>query len=159
MEALKSWGITICLAALAASIAAIIAPSGKMEKVFKFALSLFFLCCMLVPIFSLKNIKLNLNMTQESSISNNELSSTVSKQATDIAQQNIAQLVASCCRSCGAEPIAVNVKIASKSSSDIMSIESAEVLLKTSDMSKKGMIADAVKKELGITVNIKDGEK
>ena len=160
MEALKSWGITVCFAALAAGIAGIIAPSGKMEKVYKFTVSLFFLCCLLVPLFSLKNISLgSISLSQKSSVSNRELSSAVNEQAASIAQQNVARLVASCCRTCGVEPVAVNVQVATTGTSSAMSVKSAEVVLKAADMSKQNKITDAVMNKLGITVKIKEGGK
>jgi stage III sporulation protein AF len=160
MEALKSWGITICLAALAAGIAGIIAPSGKMEKVYKFAVSLFFLCCLLVPIFSLKNISLgSITLNQANSVSNRDLSSAVSEQEASIAQQNIAQLVTNCCHTCNVKPMTVNVKVSATGTSSAISVESAEVVLKASDMSKQSKITDTVKSQLGIIVKIKEGGK
>jgi hypothetical protein len=161
MDAIKSWAVTICLAALAAGIAGIIAPSGKMEKVYKFAVSLFFLCCMLVPLFSIKGIslgKISLDYTSNS-VPNREIASTVNEQAIHLAQQNVAALVKNCCLSCGAEPKSVTVKVAASGTNSAMSVESAEVTLKTADMQKKQKIADAVMNKLGITVTVKDGGK
>jgi hypothetical protein len=160
MEALKSWGTAVCLAALAAGIAGIIAPSGKMEKAYKFAVSLFFLCCLLAPLFSIKNISLgSVNLNQTNSISNGELDSAVNEQAAGIAQQNIASLVTSCCRTCGVEPVSVNVQVTAAGAGSAMSVQSAEVTVKTSDMPKQSKISDAVFSKLGITVKIKEGGK
>lgn len=162
MEVLRSWGTTVCLAALAAGIAGIIAPSGKMEKVYKFAVSLFFLCCLLVPLFSLKNISLgSVSLNQTSNVSNRQLNSAVSEQAASVAQQNVSSLVENCCRSCGAVPEKINVQIAfaGGSSSSEMSVSSTEVVLHSSDMSKKAKIVDTIKNKLGIDVEIKEGGK
>lgn len=158
MDALKSWALTICFAALAAGIAGIISPSGKMEKAYKFAVSLFFLCCLLVPLFSLKNITLtDVSLNQTTDSSKGELNSLVSEQAASVAQQNISQLVTRCCRSCGAEPLSVDVKVASEGTGRSMSVKYADVVLKASDMAKQGKIADAVMNKLGMSVKIREG--
>jgi hypothetical protein len=160
MDMLKSWGITVCLAALAAGIAGIVAPSGKMEKAFKFTVSLFFLCCLLVPLFNIRNISLDgIGFKQTGSVSNRELNSAVSEQAANMAQQNIARLVANCCRSCGAEPVTVNVQVEPSGTGGAISVKSAEVVLKSSDMSKQTKITDTVMNRLGIAVKIKEGGK
>jgi hypothetical protein len=157
MDALKSWALTICFAALAAGIAGIIAPSGKIEKVYKFAVSLFFLCCLLVPLFSLKNISLTgIDLNKTSGVSSSELNSVVSEQAAGVARQNISQLVARCCRSCGVEPVKVNVLV-STGTDGAMSVKSAEVVLRAADMAKKAKIATTVMNRLGMSVKIKEG--
>lgn len=158
MEALKAWGTTVCIAALAAGIAGIIAPSGKMEKVYKFAVSLFFLCCLLVPLFSLKNITPDsISLSQTGSMSNAALSSAVKEQAASVAQQNVASLVDNCCRSKGVVPVKIRVQIAFAGSSSKMSVSLVRVVLKSSDMPKQAEITDTIKNKLGIDVKIKEG--
>jgi hypothetical protein len=160
MDALKSWGITLCLAVLAAGIAGIIAPSGKMEKVFKFAVSLFFLCCVLVPLFNIKSIHLDKIEINQFGVSyNSAINATVNEEAARIAQQNVEQLIKNSCKTCGVEPEAVNVKIAANPASGEINVVSAEIVLKKRDMAKSSKISDTVMRSLGITVNIREGEK
>lgn len=159
MEALKSWGITVCLAALAAGVAGIIAPGGKMDKVYKFAVSLFFLCCMLVPLFNLKNIPLgSVNLANTYTASGNNLDSTVKTQEKLLARQKIAKLIKSCCESCGVKPLGVDVYLKNDSASQI-SVDNIEVTLRAKDMPKKSDIEENIKNRLGITVIFRAGEK
>jgi stage III sporulation protein AF len=159
MEALRSWATTACLAALVAGLAGIIAPSGKLEKVYKFAVSLFFLCCLLVPLFTLKSINLN-NLTIPQTQVNSAaaaLQTTVNNQAEQMAESNIIQLVKNCCSDCSAAPLDVTVNVNSVGGK--LSVESAEVILKSADMNKQKAIQDEVMSKLGINVIIKDGGK
>jgi hypothetical protein len=153
MDFLKSWGITVCLAALAAGIAGIIAPTGKMEKVYKFAVSLFFLCCLLVPLFSLKNITLRSVQVDDSyGTTNSGMNAAVSEQAKSIAEQNVTNLVESCCRSCGTVADRIDVQIAF--SDGKMSVSSVEVKLKVSDKRKLKNVQETIKNKLGLDATV-----
>ena len=154
MDMLKSWGITVCMAALAAGIAGIIAPTGKMEKVYKFAVSLFFLCCLLVPLFNLKNIALrSVRIADSNTTTASGLTETVSAQAQSVAEQNVANLVESCCRNCGTIPQKIDVQIAY--SGVKMSVRSVTVMLKASDRTKQKIVKDAIKDKLGLLANVR----
>jgi stage III sporulation protein AF len=158
MDAVRSWATTVCLAALIAGIAGMIAPSGKLEKVYKFAVSLFFLCCLLIPIFSLKNIALgsiNLPQTQNDSASSS-LQGAVDSQAQQVAEDNISQLVKNCCTGCGVTPLAIHITV--ENINEKMSVQFAEVVLKSSDMGQGDKIKKAAMNNLGIDVKIKEGE-
>lgn len=56
MGGLKDWAICLCYAALAAAIIQMILPSGSSEKVMKLVISAFFLCCLVTPLFEIKDI-------------------------------------------------------------------------------------------------------
>lgn len=159
MDELKSWATTVCLAALAAGIAGIIAPSGKFEKVYKFAVSLFFLCCMLTPLFSMKNINLggfDLSQAQQSS-STSSMQSTVNSEAQQMAEQNIKNLISGCCKNCGVTPLGITVNTNYKSGK--ISVQSAVITLKKADISKQSALKDEINNKVGISVEVKEGEK
>lgn len=159
MDELRSWATTACLAALAAGIAGIIAPSGKFEKVYKFAVSLFFLCCLLTPLFSMKSINLksfDLSDSQQSSATVS-MQSTVNSQAQQIAEQNIKKLISSCCKDCGVTPLNITVNTDLKSSK--ISVRSAVIVLKQADINKQSKIRDEINNKIGISAVIKEGEK
>lgn len=159
MDALKSWGLAVCFAALAAGIAAIITPSGKMEKMFKLTISLFFLCCILVPLFSLGNIiPKDIKLTDQSSAGNTELNSAVTEQAEDISSQKLRSMVIECCKSEGVTPLKVEVKIITNKDGS-MNAETTEVTLSPKDFGKIGVISDAVKQKTGLKVKFLEGEK
>lgn len=159
MEALRSWGTTVCLAALAAGIAGILTPSGKMEKVYKFALSLFMLCCLLLPLFSLNSIKLkNIHFNGESSAVSADLTQTIDKQKEMMAEKNISELVLDCCKSSGVTPVSIKVSLI-KDKNNAYSVNAVEVSLKSSDMLKQENIKEIVMKRLSIDIKIKEGGK
>jgi stage III sporulation protein AF len=157
MESLKEWAMTICFAALAAGLANIIAPKGNLEKVYKFAVSLFFLCCVLVPVFSFKGISLNLSLPPVSQQQNNDLQSTVEEQKLEESENNISALITETCEKNGVTPLGVSTKAAADKSGAISSISSV-VTLKKTDMPKENDIISAVKDGLGIDITVKEGE-
>lgn len=159
MDALKSWGITVCFAALAAGIASIIAPSGKMEKIYKFAVSLFFLCCMLVPLFSIKNIvpkKIEIN--DETIGKSSKLSSAVQNQVGSVASQNLKTMINESLKAQGVQPQNITMQI-TKDNSGALDIKAITITLKKEDMPKKSVISDEIKSKYGLTVIIVEGEK
>lgn len=159
MDELKSWATTVCLAALAAGIAGIIAPSGKFEKVYKFAVSLFFLCCMLTPLFSMKSINLggfDLSQVQQSSAASS-MQSAVNSEAQQVAEQNIKDIIGGCCKSCGVTPLCITVNTNYKNGK--ISVQSAVITLKKADFSKQSAIKQEIDNKVGISVDVKEGEK
>jgi stage III sporulation protein AF len=157
MDSIKQWAMTICFAALAAGLANIIAPKGNLEKVYKFAVSLFFLCCVLVPLFNLKGISLNMNL-QSVTQQNSNLQKTVDEQKLSEIQSSVSALITEACQKKGVTPLSVTTKAVIDKSGNI-AISSVVVKLKKENMVKKTEIVSAVKDELGIDITIEDGEK
>jgi stage III sporulation protein AF len=156
MESIKAWAMTICFAALAAGIANIIAPKGRLEKVYKFAVSLFFLCCVLVPAFSLKGISLNLNLSSITQQQSNALQETVEEQKLSETESSVSALISETCEKNGVTPIGVSTTAVADKSGAI-SISGAVVTVKKTDMSKSNDIISAVKDGLGIDITVKEG--
>jgi len=156
MDSIKAWAITICFAALAAGLANIIAPKGNLEKVYKFAVSLFFLCCVLVPLFNLKGINFNLNIQTDQQLQNGSFQKSVDEQKLAETQSSISGLITDECKKRGVTPSGVSVT-ASADKSGAISINSAVVTLKQVDMAKKDDISAAVKDALGIDITVKEG--
>jgi hypothetical protein len=151
MEAIKSWAMTICFAAIAAGMAGIIAPSGNLEKIYKFVVSLFFLACVLVPAFALRNVKLpDMNLVAYSDSSAvNSLQNTVNGQVADQTKIKVSNLICNVCKGYNVVPMFVYTNVSSDQNGNIK-IDSCKAVLKQKDMSKASDMAAAVKKELGI---------
>ena len=158
MDSLKAWAVTICFAALAAGLANIIAPKGNMEKVYKFAVSLFFLCCVLTPLFHLKGISLQMNIqTQtQSQLQSGTLQKTVDAQKLAQAESGVSELITQACKDNGVTPLNVSVK-AAMGSDGAISISGAEITLKKADFSQKDVIAASVKEKLSLDITVKEG--
>lgn len=157
MDAIKSWAVTVCLAALAAGIAGIVAPSGKLEKTYRFAVSLFFLCCMVTPLFGLRHIALpEISQTAAAGVSDADgFQSDVAEQTRLLAEQNLKAAVQSCCQTAGAAPLSVSVGL--KGSGSALSLSSVTVTLRSSQMSQQDAVSSAIRTQLGVTPTIRKG--
>lgn len=158
MDSIRTWAETVCFAALAAGIAGIITPSGKLEKSFKFAVSLFFLCCMLTPLFCLKNIRLPAAtpMPKQSTWDNSTLSSVVEDETINAAQDNVVSCVTKLCRDNGIEPVSVNARV--EKTKDGMDVHDVTIKLNHSDMQKSERIRSVISERLGLDVSVEEGE-
>lgn len=72
MEAIKSWAIGICMAAIVAGLFTMLFPSGSMEKMIRIVISAFFICCLIAPFLSQKEFKIELEAMSSDSMSANE---------------------------------------------------------------------------------------
>lgn len=162
MDALRGWATALCFAAVAAGMAGILAPQGNLEKIYKFVISLFFLACVLMPLFSLKNLDVSqftrsvqAAATGSAAVSGN-LQQTVEQQENQQAAENLATLVRQSCASCSVKPLSVTVRVSNES--DGYKISGCRILLSKDDSGKKTNVAAAVKKDLGIdaAVEIKE---
>lgn len=50
MDELKNWAFSLCCAAAAGSLLSLLAPESSLGKVCRFAIRVFFLCCMILPL-------------------------------------------------------------------------------------------------------------
>lgn len=159
MDELKSWGLTICFAALACGIASIISPPGKMEKIFKFTISIFFLCCLLYPLFIYKNISLkNLKIENQVTFQSKTLQESNLKETSQITSDNMKKIVNQLCLDNGITPKEINVNVV-ETENKLLNINSIDIILRNEDMAKKDIIILKLKENYGLTsVNI-EGEK
>ena len=57
MDAVKGWAIALCAAAVGCSLLQLLAPKNGMGKIFRMILAAFFLCSLLAPLMSLKELQ------------------------------------------------------------------------------------------------------
>ncbi|MDR3552708.1 MAG: hypothetical protein P4L75_06240 [Clostridia bacterium] len=154
MEAIKAWAMTLCFAAVAAGMAGVVAPTGSMEKVYKFVVSVFFLACVLVPFFSIRQISLPQSLLEDSGTTSSgyAVQSLVSQQQTDAARIKISQLVCSCCKKYGVSPQYVYIDFSGSSSA--LEVSGIRVVVTKSDYEKKKQLVEACKTQLGLDVQI-----
>lgn len=159
MEAIKSWVMTICFAAIAAGMAGIIAPSGNLEKIFKYVISLFFLACILVPVFNLKNIKIDefIPAVSQSSTDSNSQPDFVARQAIDQTKSNLSDLICGCCKTYGVTPLFVYIDV-SQSSGGQINVTGCKAILNKQDIVKKNELKTAVKDQLGLDIDFEAKE-
>ena len=157
MEELQSWAVTVCMAALAAGIAGIVMPKGNLERTYKFTLSLFFLCCVLIPAFQLKNIRLNIDMPALSSSTGEAIQSTVDSQKITQAQDSVSRLVTETFQKNGATPQSVRTSM-SMAKDGTMSVDRVDVVLSRTDYARADALTKAVQNSLGIPITVTEGE-
>ncbi|HCC00180.1 MAG TPA: hypothetical protein DEP42_03010, partial [Ruminococcaceae bacterium] len=152
MGAIQSWGISVCLAALAAGIAGILAPKGNLEKTYKFCIALFFLCSVLIPLFNLRHIHLPSISASSSEIGEAGFSQAVEEQTLAQVKQNLEDTVRSLCKTQGITPEAVEVTV-NRNQEGAFDPQRVSILLSESDMGKKEAVISTVQNALGISVD------
>lgn len=153
MDAIRSWVMTICLAAVAAGMAGILAPSGNLEKIYKFVISLFFLACVLVPVFNLRKIELPNPAAAAPQCQNEDaVQAVVSEQAAEAAREKMTELVKTCCENLGVEPVSVQVTMGAGSSES--NAVRCRIVLKGGDMGRQNEIVSLIKAQLGFDTQI-----
>lgn len=152
MDAIKQWAVTCCFAALAAGIANIAIPKGNMEKVCRFAVSLFFMCCVLTPLFSLKGVSLGAAVSSAASMDNSALQKEIQNEKLTAAKENIADQIRSAFVKYGVTPVSVTVN-AQTDKSGAIAVIGAQVTVSRSDAAKIGSAAAGAKQELGIDIS------
>ena len=159
MDALRGWAVTLCFAAVAAGMAGIIAPHGNLEKVYRFVVSLFFLACVLTPIFSMRGVKLQWPAAADASVSAvYPAQSVAASQQTQAARQRLASLAAACVRQQGAEPLAVAVTLQTQQDGAITGAQ-IQVTVAAVSESKRQALEKALREQLGLTVPVVSGEE
>lgn len=67
MEGIKAWACVLCVVAVGCAMLQMLAPKDGLGRIFRLIIAAFFLCCMLAPLLSLRDIpQLNLDLLPES---------------------------------------------------------------------------------------------
>lgn len=151
MDAIRSWAMSVCLAALAAGIAGMLAPKGNLEKIYKFSITLFFLCSILVPLIGLRHVRLPTFAVSSADTQTAELSQTVADQTLQQVRENVADVARSVCQKQGVTPFSVDV-VVQKDASGAYDPQSISLSLQAGDAGKQAEVTSAVQNALGIPV-------
>ncbi|MBO1678278.1 hypothetical protein [Bittarella massiliensis (ex Durand et al. 2017)] len=60
MQAIQQWGFALCLSCICGGVFKMVAPSRSMESVFKVAVNVFFLACIVAPLSGLGGVSIAL---------------------------------------------------------------------------------------------------
>jgi hypothetical protein len=96
MDSLKQWALALSAAMVAAGLCRMLMPSGSMEKMFRTAVSVFFLCCLLSPfVLELPSLAIQPEDTSGAEIEERvrRLEDAVHSQTEDAARWELAKLV------------------------------------------------------------------
>ena len=94
MDNLFNWATVICICAFVCMIVEILAPNGSMDKILKFVLAVFILCCTIIPLKSLATgINEQLDSININKSAYDEFSNDIEKTGQNITEQGIVQVV------------------------------------------------------------------
>ena len=66
MEAVKGWAAALCVVAVGCTLLQFLAPKGGMGRIFRIMIAAFFICCLVSPLLSIKDLtQLPLDMLPE----------------------------------------------------------------------------------------------
>lgn len=153
METIKAIGFSICITIVVTSIFSMLLPNTKLDKVIKFAISLFFLTGIISPFFS-SDLKFHVDI--EDVISNQnitKLDQTFETQFISAAQTNLESSIQRMLKKDGANVIKVEILI-NKMGEDNISISKLMVYIDKDSNNSSKKIEEIVKKEVGITPTI-----
>lgn len=159
MDAIKAWAMTLCFAAVAAGMAGIIAPHGSMEKIYKFVISIFFLACLLVPVFSIRQIRLPEISTDDSAASfvGYGAESMVRQQQEQAVKGRLTQMITGCFAKYQVKPISTEIELSENQ--DGLGAGAITIVVSKGDYSKKDQLTGACKTQLGLDVQIVEREE
>lgn len=153
MEGLQYIGISICITAIVTSIFSMLVPDNHLDKVLKFAISLFFLTGIISPF---ANNKLNFRIEMEDIIdapSSHELSASMENQFVTIASRNIEAQAEKILNKNNIFPKKIEIFI-NITEDDSISINKMMVYIKKDSGENQQTIKTLIKDEMGITPQI-----
>lgn len=155
MKEIQQWTAVICIAALTASLAQSILPSGSMERIGKFVVGAFIICVMVAPIAKFApQLRMGLaGSTEQTRTADSQLQTTVEKQIGQEAQKSITNLVTA--ELAGIQIKCKNVSVDMDTKEDgRISITKLVVTLEKKDAAKVKTAQDYLQKELGLQTEV-----
>lgn len=146
MSIIHSWAVGMCSAAVIGAVVTALIPSGSLEKSVKTVVSVFLLCCMILPFFkenlaSQRYLSTNFDEAIETETA---LSSEISKETEKYLKLSIKEILQKNGISCDDVIIEMEVKDES--------VKVSSVVIKTTADSEK--VKSIIKQELGVEATV-----
>lgn len=95
MNAIRIWAAAVCAAAIAASVAQLAMPDGKVQKAMRCVIGLFFVCCVIMPFAHGLPLSLGEFAWEEAAFTEvtDDLSQELTKQTAEKFAENVHQIV------------------------------------------------------------------
>lgn len=155
MSAIRVWAAAVCAAAIAASVAQLAVPEGKVQKAMRCVIGLFFVCCVITP-FAQGLPTFSETLGWEEAVFSevtNDLSKELTQQTAKRFAENVRQIVQDTltAQQISAKKIEVDVHVGEDAGIYISSLK-----IQIAQGEKKNMerISQIVQKETGITPQI-----
>ncbi len=144
MDGIKSWIITLMVAAIVGEILLMIAPQGNVSKILKIAVSVFFLGCFLTPFATLGSGGLeDISFDYHSGVEENTsaLDDTMQQQTLDEFKRNIVQIITVNLKDLEITPQKIDVQVNMLEDHSIQ-IDCIEIWLDSSYRSQEKTVTD-----------------
>lgn len=155
MNAVRIWAAAVCAAAIAASIAQLAVPDGKIQKAMRCVIGLFFVCCVIMPFAQGLPLYTETFGWEEPRFSEvtDDLSQELMSQTVERFKKNVYQIVQDILNAQQIFPqkIEMDVHVAEDSS---IYISSLKIQLKEGEKHNIEKVSQVVQKETGIIPEI-----
>ena len=148
MNEIKQWAVNVCVTLAATGIFSMLIPHGNMEKVMKFAVSVFFLSCLLFPFFT-GLPELQWNAQESTGVPYENIQETMNRQFLELSRKRIEQIVGQILAAEGIQPekITADIHISEDNS---VSINKVTVTLNGTSRLTADRMRSIIKEQTGI---------
>lgn len=159
LDGIRTIGMSICITLVVTSLFSMLIPNTKLEKVLKFAISLFFLTGLISPFFSSDlNFHIDMEDLAPQTNSQSQLKTSAESQFASLAAKNLESSIDRMLKTEGIKTEKIKVLI-NKNDDDNISINKLMVYIDNENINKATRIESIIKKEVGIVpsiININD---
>ena len=158
LNAIRIWAAAVCAAAVAASVAQLAAPEGKIQKALRCVIGLFFVCCVMAPFaqglsLSVGNFETGIDVQEQTAES---LSQEVLRQTADGFGSNVRQIIEEVLSAKQIFPEEISVSVHVGEDDDIY-INSIAIWLEKDTLSNTEEILRIVSEKTGVIPEILAG--
>ncbi len=158
LNAIRIWAAAVCAAAVAASVAQLAAPEGKIQKALRCVIGLFFVCCVMAPFaqglsLSVGNFETGIDVQEQTAES---LSQEVLRQTADGFGSNVRQIIEEALSAKQIFPEEISVSVHVGENDDIY-INSIAIWLEKDTLSNTEEILRIVSEKTGVIPEILAG--
>ncbi len=157
MEAVRSWAIGLCVAAVGCAVLQLLAPKGGLGKLYHLLTAAFFLCCLVFPILAFQNLpELSIDTLPEE-IQQSMLEERIRQQLVEQIDEALQTTTAQVLESYGfqAEKVVANTTTSEEGG---IYMDSVTVYLDKENVRHALTIRLLLEQRLGVTVTIADAE-
>lgn len=151
MEALRDWILSICIAAVVASVVKIIAPSGGIQRTMKIISAVFMLCIIISPLIGEVSFDFEKELDKVQIPSGSEFSESIEKQTDIYTKAQLKKLMETYLQKEGIERARIGIIMERDENSQI-SIIKADVYVEEEFLPLVESAKQNIEKELGIEV-------
>lgn len=140
----------LALAAIAGTIVLFLSPSGATEKSIRTIVSVFLVCCVVMPFVSGdKSLDFSFSLPQKDSL-NSQMN--ITQQAGEQLKEELKEVVSSSLASMGIEPVGVNIDI--NINGEKISVEKIQIIVKEEDFYISSEVEKKLFDDLGIKASV-----